>query len=277
MKNIAVLAFLCLSLACSSAAVNVNVAGSNANADTNANAEPQATPMAGAGESQAAAAEALVADLYKAHDEKGSKRDPFFQTKNRALVDKYFTKALADIIWKDATTTPKGEEGAIGADPLYDAQDTDIKNFAVGHADVKGDTANVPVTFTNFGGKKTINFKLALVNSAWKIDDIVYGGEDGTLRQWFKDTAAAEKTGNFEGTYKVGDTTCTIKPSKMSYELRWAKGSGVEMLFSKDGNAFESEPNKEGKRDKFEFDDGSYSTGTFYRADGKNFPVKRIG
>jgi hypothetical protein len=30
------------------------------------------------------------------------RKSPFFQTKNRALVDKYFDKNLADTIWKDA-------------------------------------------------------------------------------------------------------------------------------------------------------------------------------
>ena len=40
--------------------------------------------------------DALIADLtvYK------NKRGPFFQTRSRALVDKYFAKPLADLIGK---------------------------------------------------------------------------------------------------------------------------------------------------------------------------------
>jgi len=52
---------------------------------------------------------ALVADLYKAHQQK---RSPFFQTRSRALLYKYFEKNLADMIWKDAVKS-KGEVGAI--------------------------------------------------------------------------------------------------------------------------------------------------------------------
>src|SRR5437764_12620530 len=70
---------------------------------------------------------ALVADLYKAHRRK---RSPFFQTRSRALLYKYFEKSLADMIWKDAVSS-KGEVGAIDGDPLYDAQDMEIKHFAI--------------------------------------------------------------------------------------------------------------------------------------------------
>lgn len=63
-----------------------------------------------------------VVDLYRQHNRK---RSPFFQTRSRALINKYFAKALADLIWKDAMKA-KGEVGALGADPLYDAQDTEI-------------------------------------------------------------------------------------------------------------------------------------------------------
>src|SRR6185503_2501974 len=50
---------------------------------------------------RAVSPEALVADLYRQHDRK---RSPFFQTRSRALVNNYFAKSLADLIWKDATT-----------------------------------------------------------------------------------------------------------------------------------------------------------------------------
>src|SRR5712691_10615278 len=40
-----------------------------------------------------------VTNLYK--DQKAG-TGPFFQTKNRSAVDKYFVKDIADLIWKDA-------------------------------------------------------------------------------------------------------------------------------------------------------------------------------
>jgi hypothetical protein len=125
--------------------------------------------------------EALVAELYKAHDQK---RGPFFQTKSRALVDKYFEKSLANMIWKDRVSS-KGEVGVLDGDPLYDAQDMEIKNFAIGKAETEGVNARVPVTFDNFGQKKTLVFILGKGSTGWRINDIDYGSE-GTLRSWFK-------------------------------------------------------------------------------------------
>jgi hypothetical protein len=130
---------------------------------------------------KATSAEALVADLYKAHDQK---RGPFFQTRSRALLDKYFEKTLADMIWKDRVSS-KGEVGVLDGDPLYDAQDMEIKNFAIGKAETEGAKARVPVTFENLGQKKTLVFMLGKGSTGWRINDIDYGSE-GTLRSWFK-------------------------------------------------------------------------------------------
>ena len=58
---------------------------------SNANAIASGTPEAGSAETKAAPPETLVAELYKQHD---AKKSPFFQTKDRGLVDKYFTKPL---------------------------------------------------------------------------------------------------------------------------------------------------------------------------------------
>jgi hypothetical protein len=281
-KKTPLLLLLSFSLsACSMGAANTNVVVVNTNPPANTNTEPAGNIMSAAGQSQSAAAEALVADLYKQHD---AKKSPFFQTKNRALVDKYFTKSTADLIWKDAISS-QGEVGALDGDPLYAAQDMEIKNFAVGKADVKSEMATVPVNFTNYGQKVTITFKLKMVGSAWKIDDIIWPEGDSmvkVLKDSMKDTSAADAKkgtvsgGQLQGAFQVGDTSCTIRAVKMGFEVRWAKGSGVEMFFSKDGNTFESSPDKSGKTNRFEFDDENYTTGIFYRADGKEFPVNRM-
>ena len=125
--------------------------------------------------------DALVAELYKAHDQK---RGPFYQTKSRPLLYEYFEKSLADMIWKDRVSS-KGEVGVLDGDPLYDAQDMEIKNFAIGKAEVDGAKAKVPVTFENFGQKKTLTFMLGKGTTGWRINDIDYG-QEGTLRGWFK-------------------------------------------------------------------------------------------
>jgi hypothetical protein len=66
----------------------------------------------------------------------------------------------------------------------------------------------------------------------------------------------------------------------MSYEVRWAKGSG-SMYFFYDSTGptgtvkYLSEPKKHGK-DRFEFDDDQHDSGRFIRSDGKIFVVKRL-
>jgi hypothetical protein len=216
---------------------------------------------------------ALVADLYKQHN---AKKSPFFQSKNRALVDKYFTKATADLIWKDSTTT-SGEVGALDGDPLYDAQDTDIKKFVIGKASINGEKASVPVTFMNFDQKKTVTFALVKEGGKWKIDDIGYGA-DYTLVSMLKEDAGHENA-EFRGEYRVGPTTCAVTPVKMAYEVRWLKGKGAEMFFFKeerDGKfVFESEKDKSGRTSRFVFDDGTYRAGTYYRGDGKIFTISK--
>jgi hypothetical protein len=128
--------------------------------------------------------DALVKDLYWQHDHKHS---PFFQTRSRALLYKYFEKSLADMIWKDAIGS-KGEVGAIDGDPLYDAQDMEIRKFAIGKPKYEGLKARVEVSFENFGKKKTIVFVLLKGTTGWRVSDIEYG-ESGTLRGWLKSSA----------------------------------------------------------------------------------------
>ncbi len=135
---------------------------------------------------EAGTPEALVAALYKAHD---NDKSPFFQTDDKALVSKYFTKELTGIIWKDAKDS-NGEVGALGADPLYDAQDTEIKNFAVQKGKIDGTKATVLVTFTNFGEKRKYTYDLAQEDGAWKIANIRYAA-DHNLKKLYKDNAEA--------------------------------------------------------------------------------------
>ena len=262
--------------AAKTASSNANVAWQNSTEMTAAQT-PTPTPTP---DNQTAkiAPDALVKDLYKQHD---ADKSPFFQKKSRALVDKYFSKSLADTIWKEANEVRDGY-GALDADPLYSAQDTDIKNFVVNAPEISGDNAKVVVTFDNYKTKEKFTYLLVKQNGEWKISDINYG--DITLAGIYKEynkSAANDvtETGEFEGKYQIGDTTCTVKPIKMAFEVKWAKGTGTEIFFSQDRAndkyIFASDP-KTGKANSFAFDDENYNTGTFYRADGKEFPIKRV-
>ncbi len=131
---------------------------------------------------KAATPDALVAELYKSEKKKAS---PFFQDKNRALVDHYFTKELGDLIWKD-TINSKGEVGTIDGDPLYDAQDMEIKNFVIHPTKTEEGKTTVLVTFVNFKEKKSITFHCVQQGGVWKISDIQYA--DYALLKLLKDS-----------------------------------------------------------------------------------------
>lgn len=123
--------------------------------------------------------DAVVRELYKAHRDG---RGHVFEKQGRKLQQRFFDAKLAALLWKDLTETPEGELGHLDFDPLYNAQDTQIKNFRVGPATVKGNAATVPVTFVNFQEKVRIDFRLVLTKGAWKISNIDYGGGSDLLK-----------------------------------------------------------------------------------------------
>lgn len=132
-----------------------------------ANPQPASAP-------KAMATRGLVVDLYRQHNRK---RGPFYQTKIRAELDKYFTGRLAKMIWKDRRRAGN-EVGALDGDPLYNAQDMEIKHFSIGKTKYEAGKAEVPVKFENFGKNTEVVFVLVSSKSGWRIDDIKY--DDGT-------------------------------------------------------------------------------------------------
>lgn len=144
----------------------------------------------------------IVKNLYAAQ-KAGS--GPFFQTKNRAVVDKYFTKNLADLIWKDAITA-NGEVGAIDFDPLYGSQDPQITDFTIMETGWGGDSkfgpedeAVVQVTFKDSGKERMVSFQFKQGRDKnWKIYDIHYrgDGEEVKLLEVLTKASARSKTGS---------------------------------------------------------------------------------
>jgi len=113
----------------------------------------------------------LVPQLYQAHR---SKHDPLDET---ALLGRYFDPALLKLYLKDKGEA-KGEVGRLDGDPLYNAQDFEIKDFSVSAPEITGRAARVTVNFKNLGKPTRVVYILSRTANGWKISDIRY--DDGS-------------------------------------------------------------------------------------------------
>ena len=113
----------------------------------------------------------LVVQFYQAHR---SKHDPLDDT---ALLGRYFDSALVKLYLRDRLEA-KGEVGRLDGDPLYNAQDMEIKDLSVSAPEMAGGEARVTVTFKNFGKPTRVVYMLGRTANGWKISDIRY--DDGS-------------------------------------------------------------------------------------------------
>jgi hypothetical protein len=119
----------------------------------------------------------LVAQLYQAHR---SKHDPLDET---ALLGRYFDPALLKLYLKDKREA-KGEVGRLDGDPLYNAQEIQIKDLSVSAPEMAdgrrrtGTEMHVIVSFNNLGKPRRVTYMLGRTADSWKISDIRY--DDGS-------------------------------------------------------------------------------------------------
>ena len=93
------------------------------------------------------------------------------------LLDRYFDPTLLKLYLKDKREA-KGEVGRLDGDPLYNAQDVDIKHFFVSEAEMSGGEARVTVNFKNLDKPTRIIYILGRTANVWRISDIRY--DDGS-------------------------------------------------------------------------------------------------
>ena len=113
----------------------------------------------------------LVAQFYQAHR---SKHDPLDETQ---LLGRYFDGALLKLYLKDKREA-KGEVGRLDGDPLYNAQDIEIKDFSVSAPEMVGGETRVTVHFKNIGKPTRVIYVLSRTADGWRISDIRY--DDGS-------------------------------------------------------------------------------------------------
>lgn len=194
------------------------------------------------------------------------------------MVDKYFTRNFADIIWKTAAS-----DTGYNFDPLTYAQDKEITNFVVGRADKD---SVVTVKFKNFGKDEEITFSLTKETTAskvWKIDSIGYSDSEnlGDLLEYGMMTEAekkaAESENTFNGDYMVGDVKCSFTENKGGY---WARvkcddQKNIQIIDTETLTFGLWKANEKGRRGQFvRAADGSISE--FVDASGKKIKVTRV-
>ena len=180
----------------------------------------------------ATAPDAVVKNFYAAHD---AGKSPFFQTKSRALVDRFFNKELADLIWQDALCQQK-EGGICNLDfnvpyATNGGDRQDASQFKIGkpeYGEGNAQLADVPVTFKLFAAQDkkaatiTILYRIEQGKSKeWKISDIYFPGNDessNSLKRILSSEPAASDstTGAGDSTRKSGATKMPVKTKRQS-------------------------------------------------------------
>ncbi len=174
--------------------------------------------------SRLSAPEQVVKNFYATHD---AGRSPFFQTKSRALVDRYFARELADLIWKDALCQRK-DGGICNLDfnvpyATNGGDRQDASRFKIGkpqYGEGNLQLADVPVTFKLFATKanpgETITILYRLEQGAgkvWKISDIYFPGNEessSSLRDILTGAANDSEDGKIQGELQTGKTGSVI-------------------------------------------------------------------
>lgn len=115
------------------------------------------------------AADRLVRALYFEHNKT---ENPLRETKNRALIDRFFAKPTADLIWNRAQQSA----GKVKAttNPLFNAPDKAIHKTWVQPAAVAGSRAVVYVTFENGGKPQEIRVDMQQTAGRWRITGMQY-------------------------------------------------------------------------------------------------------
>jgi hypothetical protein len=119
----------------------------------------------------------VVTELYRAHN---GKADPLQYPASKKLLGAYFEKGLLSLFLKDQSES-KGEVWKLDFDPLYAAQDFDIKDFSVALVAEQKDSAEVAASFKNKGTSEKIVFLLLPTAQGWRITDIKYS-DGSTLK-----------------------------------------------------------------------------------------------
>jgi len=104
---------------------------------------------------------------------------------SHAGVDRYFSRDLARAMKNDMKS--KDEVGVLDFDYRYGAQDFEIKGLTFARQGA-GNGATVTASFSNFGKRQVVTYRLCLAPKGWRIAGIAGRSDEEKwdLRQMFK-------------------------------------------------------------------------------------------
>jgi xylose isomerase len=97
-----------------------------------------------------------------------------------AIAKAYFTPPLIEIVTRDYE-----QPGALGFDPLVDAQDCQTSDLKLSIVASGETTATGRATFKNMGEDRVIDLQMVKQASGWQVSDIVYGHRSFSLKSEF--------------------------------------------------------------------------------------------
>jgi len=102
-------------------------------------------------------------------------------------IRRYFADDLANLMIADEEASNKsGDVGALDGDPFIDAQDWTITKLTVHIDSETADGAKATVHFENIKEPKTVHLDLVKTPKGWRISDIIWNSNEGTLRGLYK-------------------------------------------------------------------------------------------
>jgi len=115
---------------------------------------------------------AFVEKLYQAHD---SEKGPFADV-TKVGLDQWFSPSLSAVLLKALT---QSDEPIIDFDPLYYAQDFEIKDMKIVQEVNEDDAeASVLVSFRNFDKPTTLRLHLSNTEKGWRVTNVIYATSD---------------------------------------------------------------------------------------------------
>lgn len=132
-------------------------------------------------------AEQFLRSIYNAYTGDPEKA-PTIRLEDQANIRKYFEPGLAAMIIADETKAQQEEDvPALDFDPFVNGQDFTLTGpVTIKISPGTGAVTLATVRFTNSGRVNTLKYSLVKVGGQWRIYDIDWGGDGGTLRALYQ-------------------------------------------------------------------------------------------